>query len=74
MSSKKRTPVINRTYALSQLKNIVRNTAYSLKDLFNYLKEFIGRVSKQIEYSRKGQSITRKFKPLIRHAMAYKAI
>ena len=72
--TKKRQPIINRTYAISQLKNIIRKTAYSLKDLFNYLKEFIDRIGKQIEYSRKGQSFTRKFKPLIKHAMAYKAI
>ena len=73
-STKRRQPIINRTYAISQLKNIIRKTAYSLKDLFNYLKEFIDRISRQLEYSRKGQSVTRKFKPLIKHAMAYKAI
>ena len=73
-SSQPRVAIINRTYALSTLKNIMNNTAFSLEKLEKYLLKFIKRVSKEIVYSRRNQSSPRNIKLARKYSMAYKSI
>jgi len=69
-----RNRIINRTYALHQLKNIIRKTTHTLEQLQTWLLIFSERVSSFVEYSRKNQSIPRKFKQNCKHAMAFKTV
>ena len=72
-STKKRKPVINRTLALAELKKIIRKTVYHLGRLREYLKEFFKRITKQAEYSRKGQVVRGNLKP-IKRSVYYKPV
>lgn len=73
-SSQPRVAIINRTYTLSTLKNIINNTAFSLEKLEKYLLKFIKRVSKEIVYSRRNQSSPGNIKLARKYSMAYKSI
>lgn len=72
--SQPRMLIINRTYALSKLKNHIRDTAYSLEKLEKYLIRLIQKVSKEIAYSRRNQSNPRNIKLSRKYSMAYKSI
>jgi len=66
--------IINRTYALFQLKEMIRKTTFALDQLKTWLQDFVKKVRSCVEYSRKNQSVPRKTKPLCKYAMAYKQI
>jgi len=72
--SQPRIPIINRTYALYHLKEVIRLTAYSLEELEKWLFRIIKRVSNCVEYSRKNQSNKRKFNDRGKYSMIYKSI
>ena len=76
--TKKTTPsrsrIINRTYALHHLKEIIRKTAITLEKLQKWIIEFSEKVSSSIEYSRKNQSNPRIPKPFCKYAMNFKPV
>ena len=72
--NKPRVPIINRTYALNQLKAILTHTAFSLEKLTHWLQKFRRRISNQVEYSRRDQSSLRKFKSNMKFAISYKTV
>ena len=55
-----RKPMINNTYALAQAKKLLKQLFFDFENIHNWLCDFILKVGKQIEYSRKGQNNTRK--------------
>lgn len=64
--------VINRTYALAKLKEILKKTVSDLNQLTDLFKDFYEKVRKRIEYSRKYQYIERRFKANTKYSMSYK--
>lgn len=70
----KRIPIINRTYALYHLKDVLRKSTFCLDQLEYWLENLFHFISNKVEYSRKNQSQMRKIKPLAKFAMAYKAV
>lgn len=73
-SKAERVPIINRTYALNQLKAIITRTAFHFDKLQEWIEKFLHRVRRKIEWSRRNQSVPRNFKPNIKHAMSYKSV
>lgn len=71
---KPRTRIINRTYAIYQLKDIIRKMATSWLDWEQWLGRFCRRVKEKVEYSRKNHTYPRENKPICKHTMAYKAV
>ncbi len=70
--SKERTPVINRTYALHHLREILKKITLSAEKLNDWIKTYLKRVEEFVEYSRKSQANQRKIKPLSKYSMNYK--
>lgn len=73
-AGEKRIPIINRTYAIHHLKVILTKTAFCIQKIEDYLKSFLIKISSQVEYSRRNQSVERKFKPCTKFAMNYKVV
>lgn len=69
-----RVPIINRTYALYQLKSILSRTAYHLDLLYEWIDKLLNRLRRKIEWSRRNQVVSRNSKPSIKHAMSYKTV
>jgi len=59
-NKEKRTPIINNTYAISQVKVLLKRTYFVFEDITLWIKRFIVQLKAAIEYSRKGQSNPRK--------------
>jgi len=55
-----RTLIINNTYAMAQTKKLLKQAYFSFNHIKMWLQQFILKVKSVIEYSRKGQSNTRK--------------
>lgn len=73
-TKQERVPIINRTYALNQLKAIITRTAFHFDKLQECIERFLQRISQKTEWSRKNQSVNRNIKPNIKHAMSYKTV
>lgn len=69
-----RVPIINRTYALNQMKAILTRTAFHLDKLQEWIEKFLTRISRKIEWSRRNQSVSRIIKPNLKYAMSYKNV
>ena len=55
-----RVPIINNSYAIAQVKKLLKRVYYSFEELTNWINQFVNHVKSVIEYSRKGQSNPRK--------------
>lgn len=55
-----RTPIINNSYAISQVKVLIRKIFLAFEDIASYIEQFNLRVKSAIEYSRKGMTNPRK--------------
>jgi len=73
-AKEKRIPIINRTYALNQLKAILLRTAFHLDMLNEWILKFLKRIQEKTEWSRRNQSVIRNFKPFLKRSMSYKAV
>lgn len=68
----KRKVIINRSYALSRVKKLLSDVLkMQIPDLISL---FIKKVSTKKEYSKKGQSVPRNPKPILKYSMNYKSI
>ena len=56
----KRKPIINNTYAISEVKKLLKKLYSAFSELSEWIQSFHSRVSNAIEYSRKGQANPRK--------------
>ncbi|MEM9337493.1 MAG: IS4 family transposase, partial [Bacteroidota bacterium] len=68
----KRVPIINRTYAMKQVINMLTKVTFSLDSFSEWFRRFSIKISKQVEYSPRNQSNKRKFKSNSKYSMAYK--
>ena len=59
-NKERRIPIINNTYAISQVKVLLKKTHFAFEDIILWLKKFTAQIKAAIEYSRKGQSNPRK--------------
>jgi len=55
-----RIPVINNTYAIAQVKKLLKSTYFAFDQITDWMQQFLRNVKSAIEYSRKGQSNPRK--------------
>ena len=70
----KRTPIINRAYALHHLKTVIRKAAFCMDQIAYWLENLFHQIRNKVEYSRRNQSQVRNIKPLAKFAMAYKTV
>ena len=55
-----RIPIINNSYAITQVKRLLKRAYFSFEEITKWISEFVHYVKSAIEYSRKGQSNPRK--------------
>lgn len=55
-----RIPIINNSYAIAQVKRLLKRAYFSFEEMTKWINEFVHYVKSAIEYSRKGQSNPRK--------------
>jgi hypothetical protein len=55
-----RIPIINNSYAIAQVKRLLKRAYFSFEEMTKWISEFVHYVKSTIEYSRKGQSNPRK--------------
>ena len=55
-----RIPMINNSYALSQVKKLIKKLFHSFDELTIWIEKFNSRIASAIEYSRKGTNNPRK--------------